>query len=98
MVFGAALIIGWFTSELIPRVNDQDFWLPRERLVFKGSAPFTGYVLKSDEDRLVILNDEPRLIIELPKRALEGRDLCYPAEQGYEEAFKEAGHQATICP
>jgi hypothetical protein len=102
-LFWGLLIVLYLSAAIGPVLDKDNFWLPEERLVFQGSASkdtttFTGYVLKEDEDQLVILNDNPRIIIEMPKEALVGRDLCYPKYQYYEEALNELGRKATTCP
>jgi hypothetical protein len=56
------------------------FWLPRERLIFQGENPFTGYVLRANEEYLVILKDSPRVIVERPKELLDDRDFCHPVD------------------
>jgi hypothetical protein len=78
-----------------PPLIAKDFWLPRERLDFQNEAPFTGYVLKESGDYLVILNDEPRVIVQKDKATLEDRDFCYP-EDHKARSSKQA--DAPICP
>jgi hypothetical protein len=57
-------------------VGSKNFWLPRERLVFKDEE-YYGYVLKESGGHLVILNDKPRVVVEKDKGSLEDRDFCY---------------------
>jgi hypothetical protein len=73
-----------------------DFWLPRERLVFKGEAPFTGYVLKVSEDQLVILSDKPRLIIQKDGFSLADRDFCYPED--HKARSSKLAADLPVCP
>jgi hypothetical protein len=77
-------------------LGGKTFWLPRERLVFKNEAPFTGYVLKVSEDQVVILNDEPRVIVEKHKELLEDRDFCYPED--HEARSSNVKSDAPVCP
>jgi hypothetical protein len=82
-------------------VDPENFWLPRERLVFEDDfankkPPLIGYVLKTSGDHFVILNDDPRIIIEKQGRLRE-RAFCYP-EEGYEEHFKDVGQDMPPCP
>jgi len=72
------------------------FWLPREHLSFHGEDPFTGYVLRESEDRLVILNDGPRVIIQKDKDALEERDFCYPED--HKARSSKVAVDAPVCP
>jgi hypothetical protein len=72
------------------------FWLPRERLDFKNEAPFTGYVLKVSQDHLIILNDNPRVIVEKHKDTLEDRDFCYPED--HEARSSNVQSDAPACP
>jgi len=65
------LLFGWAF------MASEDFWLPKELLIFQSEAPFTGYVLRSRDDYLVIMKDRPRVIVERPKAALTDRDFCY---------------------
>jgi hypothetical protein len=74
------------------------FWLPRERLDFQREAPFTGYVLKDSGDRLVILNDNPRVIIEKDKTTLEDRDFCYPEPTDVEHVSEKVQSNLPACP
>ena len=79
-----------------PLRNAGDFWLPREHLIFEHEENhLIGYVLKESGDHFVILNDDPRIIIE-KKGPLQDRDFCYPRNKGYEEAFKEAGQERDM--
>lgn len=73
-----------------------DFWLPRERLQFKGKATFTGYVLNTGEGHIVILKDDPRLIIEKPQEELEDRDFCYPEDHKARSSSLAA--DSPVCP
>ena len=77
-------------------LTNKTFWLPRERLSFKNEAPFTGYVLKVSEDRLMILNDEPRVVIQKPKAALQDRDFCYPED--HKARSSRVAADSPICP
>jgi hypothetical protein len=97
-ITGATVLafIGLLVVLFGPSTVTQDFWLPRERLAFKGEAPFTGYVLKAREDHLVILNDTPRIIIEKPKKDLEDRDLCYPKD--HEARSSNVAADSPVCP
>jgi hypothetical protein len=72
------------------------FWLPPERIVFQNEAPFTGYVLKVNEDYLVILYDEPRIIIERKKTTLDDRDFCYPED--HKARSSKLASDAPVCP
>jgi hypothetical protein len=77
-------------------LGDRTFWLPRERLVFKNEEPFTGHVLKVSEDQLMILNDEPRIIIQRNKDALEDRDFCYPED--HKARSSKIASDSPACP
>jgi hypothetical protein len=78
------------------RTTSQNDGALRERLVFHNEAPFTGYVLKASEDYLVILHDEPRVIVEKENATLEDRDFCYP-EDHKARSSKTAADSPT-CP
>jgi hypothetical protein len=73
-----------------------EFWLPRERLVFKSEAPFTGYVLNTSGDHLVIMHDDLRIIIEKPKATLQDRDLCYPED--HKARSSKVAADSPVCP
>lgn len=78
-----------------PSFVAQEFWLPRERLVFGDGKPLIGYVLKTSGDHFVILNDDPRIIIE--KQGTPGeRDFCYP--ERYKTDLEKAGEGMPPCP
>jgi hypothetical protein len=94
-VMAISLFVGSIALLLVFVFASKDFWLPRERLVFKGEAPFTGYVLRQG-DRLVILNDDPRIIIQKSEDDLTERDFCY--DENHEEVFKKAGRVMQSCP
>jgi hypothetical protein len=70
------------------------FWLPRERLVFRGQAPFTGYLLKASEEHFVILDDNARIVFEKPKADLLDRTFCLP----FEISDDRLGRNLTECP
>jgi hypothetical protein len=72
------------------------FWLPHERLDFKHEPPFTGYVLKVSEDYLVILNDNPRVIVQRDKELLEDRDFCYGKD--HKARASNVKSDAPECP
>jgi hypothetical protein len=59
-------------------LTEEDFWLPPEVFVFKGSPPFTGYLLKSEEDWLIIFEERRRIVVEFSKADLVDRDYCGP--------------------
>ena len=73
-----------------------DFWLPRERLHFTNEAPFTGYVLKSSEDRFVVLSEDSRIIIEKPKATLQDRDFCY--SEDHKARSSKMAADSPVCP
>jgi hypothetical protein len=82
---GVALLLLLFATQLKdavkPIIGGELFWLPREQIKFSwNKKPFTGYVLGSNEDYLVIMQDKPRLIFEAKKDDLENRDFCYPQD------------------
>jgi hypothetical protein len=52
------------------------FWLPRERLSFRDQEPITGYVLNLSDGYVVVLRDDPRVVIERPLGDLVDRSLC----------------------
>jgi hypothetical protein len=81
---------------LAPTLGDRTFWRPRERIVFQNEAPFTGYVLKVSEDRLVILNDTPRVVIQKDKDTLKDRDFCYPED--HEARSSRVAADLPVCP
>jgi hypothetical protein len=88
------LIIGVSVAQSV--FGRDTFWLPRERLVFDGERPFTGYVIRVNEDHLVVMNDDPRIIIEKKRNDLHDRAICYP--EWYEDEFKEAERAVPTCP
>jgi hypothetical protein len=49
-------------------------WLPTES-IRAGGDPFTGYVLGSDDEMLIILKDSPRTAIRIPKANVQ-RSYC----------------------
>ena len=76
----------------------QDVWLPRERVDFSSEEDdLIGYVLKTSGDNFIILNDDPRIIIEKKGPPLR-RDLCYPRDKGHEKALDELGQIVIPCP
>jgi hypothetical protein len=75
---------------------DKTFWLPPERLAFQYEAPFTGYVLKTSEDHLIILNDRSRIIVEKPKATLQDRDFCYPED--HKARSSKLAADSPVCP
>jgi hypothetical protein len=78
-------------------IVSKDFWLPKERLVFASERkPVVGYVLKTGDNHFVILNDDPRIIIEKQGKLSE-RDYCYPEGERYEKAFKELERDIETC-
>jgi hypothetical membrane protein len=79
-------------------VTDRSFWLPRERLVFNNEAPFTGYVIKQNSNYLVIMKDDPRVIIEKPEKELAERNICYQVIRDYNPIPKEARGEVPVCP
>jgi hypothetical protein len=81
---------------LVPSLIAKDFWLPRERLDFKNEAPFTGYVLKVSQDHLIIMNDNPRVIVEKHKDTLEDRDFCYTED--HKARSSNVKSDAPVCP
>jgi len=74
----------------------KNFWLPPERLSFQNEAPFTGYVLKASDDHLIILNDNPRIIVEKPKATLQDRDFCYPED--HKARSSKVAEDSPVCP
>jgi hypothetical protein len=82
---------------LINFLHNDDFWLPPERLSFRGEAPFTGYVLRSNDDYFVIMNDNPRVIVEKPKSSLLDRDLCYHDDPELRTS-KTVRSNIPVCP
>jgi hypothetical protein len=93
-------VLNYHTVAAIRPLFDADtFWLPREHLVFANEKTHViGYVLNASDNHFVILNDDPRIIIE-KKGPPQDRDFCYAKNKGYEEAFKEAGQkqETIIC-
>ena len=84
---------------LVGILGSKTFWLPRERLAFQNEVPFTGYVLKVNEDYLVILKDRPRVIIERKKDTLDDRDFCHPRPTDEEEEVSGKVQSSTpVCP
>jgi hypothetical protein len=96
LVMHIALVVCIIVVIGIFSLAGQTFWLPRERLVFEGEAPFTGYVLKASEDYMVILNHDPRIIIQKRKSTLSNREFCY--SKYYETESRKAGRDLPICP
>jgi hypothetical protein len=88
--------MGMFLVLLGPLLASDNFWLPPERLIFANEAPFTGYVLRAGEDRLVILNDDPRIVVQMPKAALRDRDFCYP--EGHKARSSKVAADSPACP
>lgn len=89
-----ALLIG---ASLINVASTEDVWLPRERLVFESEEnALIGYVLKTSGDHFIILNDDPRIVIE-KQGPLRRRNLCYPRGEGYEQALVELGQIPGFC-
>jgi hypothetical protein len=90
-----AFLLAWLSLDF-PDIATDRFWLPRERLVFSaGQQPIIGYVLKTDEGRFVILNDDPRIIIEQRGAPIE-RDFCYP-DSRVEDFKKVTGREMRPC-
>jgi hypothetical protein len=89
-------LIGLLWALFSVSILDTSFWLPGERLVFKGERALSGYVLKTNEDHLIILQDHPRIIIEKPKANLLERELCYPPN--YKAKVKSTGRELPDCP
>jgi hypothetical protein len=58
-------------------IGTSRFWLPPESFTFRGAAPLTGYLLKGNEDYLVIFEERHRIVIEKPKADLVTRNYCY---------------------
>jgi hypothetical protein len=77
-IFGLGVLGVVMLGALLGPITSVEFWLPPERLMFTGEDAFTGYVLKSDGDHVVVMKDNPRIIIEKPKSALRERNFCYP--------------------
>jgi hypothetical protein len=80
LVVGAALLSGiWIT------LYSESVWLPRERLVFRNEAPITGYILKESDAYVVLLRDDPRIVLEKPAPDLLDRKSCLSFEIGEEQ-------------
>ena len=92
LVLVSPLILGTLESIF----GRDSFWLPRERLIFNAEHPFTGYVINANEDHLIVMNDDHRILIEKSKADLRDRDFCYP--EWYEDEFNEAGQVVPTCP
>jgi hypothetical protein len=88
--------LAWILFLLGWTLLGKDFWLPRERLVFKNERPFTGYVLKVSEDQLIILNDKPRVVIQKDKTTFEDRDFCYP--ENHKARSSKVAADSPVCP
>ena len=78
-------------------ISDDDFWLPKERLVFKGESPLTGYVLRTSDEYVVVMKDRPRAIVERPKDSLLDRDFCY-TDRPYHPASERMHANLPECP
>jgi hypothetical protein len=92
-VLGLILLVIFIVG---PPIATEKFWLPRERLIFTNEVPFTGYVLRVSEDRLVILNDDPRIIVQKPKGTLQDRDFCYPKD--HKARSSKVAADSPACP
>lgn len=94
------VVSGIFVIAIIPALwpvlGSQNFWLPRERLVFRNETPFTGYVLRANDDRLVILEDQSRVIVQKVRDALQDRDYCYPSDHKALSSMIPA--DSPLCP
>jgi hypothetical protein len=95
LIVTVLLLVLWGTGGI---VGSSALWLPRERLRFAGEKAFTGYVLKSSEGYLTIMNAHPRVIFQKKMSNLRERGICYYEEEGLEEAFKEAERVMPLCP
>ena len=83
MLFGA-----WIT------IYNDKVWLPREPLVFKKDAPITGYILKTSDAYVVVLKDDPRIVVEKPAFDLLDRKFCV----GFEIADEQVQLDLPKCP
>ena len=56
-------------------------WLPAERIVPDGRPAITGYVLKTDGEAMVVLEDRPRRVLRLDKPPVS-REFCWIGRNG----------------
>jgi hypothetical protein len=92
-----SVLILWTVYVFSAYIATDAFWLPRERLVFIAEQPFTGYVLRSNDDHFVIMYDDPRVIVEKPKASLSDRDFCNPYRPA-NAAPKSIQSNLPVCP
>lgn len=88
------LLVGFLLMNFL---KNDDLWLAPESLAFSGDVPFTGYVLKSNDDYFVIMKDNPRVIVEKPKSSLFDRALCYK-DNPEVQTSKTARSNMPVCP
>jgi hypothetical protein len=98
VILAVGFSVGIFTATVIgPLIDTESFWLPRERLVFADAPqkPLIGYVLNTSGDHFIILNDDPRIIIE-KKGPLDDRDFCYPED--HKARSSNLAADSPVCP
>ena len=76
-VFGVITVCATFAAALVILLTDSP-WLPTERLVVAGRAPFTAFVLRADPEELVVLDASSRRLERLDAAALVSRRFCRP--------------------
>jgi hypothetical protein len=89
LMVSAVLLFGVWTT-----LFNESVWLPSERLVFRNEAPITGYILKTSDAHVVVLRDDPRIVVERPAPDLLDRKFCV----GFEIADEQVQHDLPKCP
>lgn len=71
-VVGVVILV---LGSLVILLNDRP-WLPAERLIVTGQAPFTAYVLSADSEELVALDAGSRRLVRVAGAGLVSRRFC----------------------